>query len=148
MHKPMKSIIYTWLSLLVMISSCQEEESVSQPQACFATSVETSPGQLEPSSTAQVGQNVTFTLCSEADRYTLWPGDEGHDISGPTVEFNEEQGTASTLNTGFNINVADGEIVYSYSQPGTYQAALIATNVVYAGEAKQDTVFQTVTITE
>ncbi len=55
--------------------------------------------------------------------------------------------TADPLNTGLNINVADGEIVYKYSQPGTYSVALIATNVVYAGEVKADTLFKTITIT-
>ena len=145
----MKSVSYILsLLLLISITSCQEETVVSQPQACFDTQIETTSGQLEPSSTARVGQDVTFTLCSIADRYTLWPGDEEHDINGPIVELNEDRGTASSLNTGLNINVADGEIVYRYSQPGTYQAALIVTNVIYAGEAKRDTVFQEIIITE
>ena len=145
----MKSVNYVLSLLLLSFTvSCQEESEISQPQACFDTQVEISPGQLAPASTAKVGQGITFTLCSTADRYTLWPGDKGHDITGATVEFDEDKGLASPLNTGLTINVADGQIVYSYSEPGMYQATLVATNVIYAGEAKQDTVFQMVTITE
>ncbi len=143
-------VLLTFLPVLLtggLLTGCQEEAAVDSPRACFDIFVESAPGERQPAETAKVGNNVIFVLCSPARRYTLWTGDQGHDINGSKVAYDEKKKTADPLNTGLNINVADGEIVYKYSQPGTYSVALIATNVVYAGEVKADTLFKTITIT-
>jgi hypothetical protein len=103
----MKKII-TRLSFFILLTifstSCEDEKPEIPEKPCIGIS----------KNNVATGEKIIFEVCSEADMFTLWPGDEGHAYE----KYGQDK--------GFSFK-ADS-ISYIYKKPGTYHAVIVAVN--------------------
>lgn len=104
----MRNLRTTFVSLSVMFlalfSGCQND----------VLKVPETPCMNVPESEVLTGEEVVFRVCSDADLYTLWPGDEGHEY----VNYGQDNGFSFSTDT----------FVYVYDTPGTYNGAIVSIN--------------------
>lgn len=132
-----KDLNYIVLILILVLTVSCEKNDVPEPTACFESSL----------TTAEVGESITFQTCNEADFYSIWTGDEGHDYSKrPEVFTDYEPDKYTRTDNGIAV---DESYDYTYDNPGTYTVVWVASNVGDDGEIlKQTTAEITITITE
>ncbi len=102
----MKVKIYSPLLILLVFAfySCKEEVVTEPENPCL---------NME-NAVVSVNSNVVFKLCSDADIFTLWPGDEGHKYENYGIDK--------------GIQFTNDSLVYAYPVPGEYTITLVAIN--------------------
>ena len=102
----MKVKIYSPLLILLVFAfySCKEEVVTEPENPCLNMD----------NSVVSVNSNVVFKLCSDADIFTLWPGDEGHMYENYGIDK--------------GIQFTNDSLVYAYPVPGEYTITLVAIN--------------------
>ena len=113
--------------MLLSITSCSDEENITQPQATFSVSA----------TEVEVNQTVTFTYTgTDARQVVIFPGDEGH-------EYENAPGSSSGLVMSKGIGT------YSYKRAGVYRAVCVATNYGKEGKDEQFCIAETtITVTD
>lgn len=118
-----KSYSVILILMAIFFNNCQEEE-ITQPDA---------PCLEMTSDIVIVNSEVVFKACSEADIFTLWPGDEGHEYQN----YGQDKGLQFTSDS----------ITYTYSTPGEYTITLVAINSEY-NESERNLSTYTINVTE
>ena len=90
--------------ILLFFTGCEEEQPETPEVPCMEVPPETVP----------VNMPVVFKACSQADVFTLWPGDEGHKYEN----YGIDQG----------IQLTADSLIYTYTKPGNYQITAVAVN--------------------
>jgi hypothetical protein len=111
------------LALGFSFISCEEEEPQAPSQPCMEM----------PAQTVTVNAPVVFKTCSDADIFTLWPGDEGHKYENYGIDE--------------GIEFTSDSLVYTYTTPGEYQITLVGVNNI-GGENEFSTNTYTISVSE
>ncbi|MFW6219083.1 MAG: hypothetical protein ACOC3S_03090 [Bacteroidota bacterium] len=93
-----------FIIFILVVAGCEEEKPDLPDTPCIENIKEE----------VLVGERVVFKVCSDADLFTLWPGDEGHDYE----RYGQDAGLSFTTDT----------FAYIYNKPGTYNGVIIAVN--------------------
>ncbi len=98
------NILLLSIFLLLFFTGCEEEQPETPEVPCMEV----------PPETVSVNMPVVFRACSQADVFTLWPGDEGHKYEN----YGIDQGIQFTADS----------LIYTYTKPGNYQITALAVN--------------------
>ncbi len=102
----MKIKIYSAILIMIalLLTNCKEEVIVEPDTPCLEMK----------NDVVSVNSNVVFKVCSDADIFTLWPGDEGHRYENYGIDK--------------GIQFTNDSLVYAYPVPGEYTITLVAIN--------------------
>jgi hypothetical protein len=105
-----KIITATFVFLVLFMPPGCYKENIAKPKACFSVD----------KAEANVGEAVTFTNCSEGMAFSIWTGDSYH----------------AYVNYGVDAGVVLKEetFAYTYPEPGTFTATIVATSYGNNGE--------------
>jgi len=101
-----------------LFSSCEQEEELVKPTACFTLD----------KTTAGIFEAITVTNCSsEADYYALWQGEDGSNYEIYISDEYKDREEAKDSQSGVQIGTEETSILYS--SPGTYTVYLVARSI-------------------
>jgi hypothetical protein len=136
----------------LLLPGCDLSNPAVSPDACLQILQKTGTDYTEVTE-ARVNQEVYLRSCSPADYMVVWPGDLTRDYYNkayvdPVTPLKPDGTPNLRYGSGIVINKTVGQIAYKYTKPGTYQVALLSTNVGDDLEGKRAEVIKTITITE
>jgi hypothetical protein len=98
------SLAYLSIIVLIIFTGCEDDEPVTPSVPCMEI----------PSGTVTVNTPLVFRVCSQADVFTVWPGDEGQKYENYGIDK--------------GIQLTADSLLYTYTVPGDYQITVVAVN--------------------
>ncbi len=98
------SVVILSIFGLLIFTGCETDELETPSVPCIEI----------PSGTVTVNSPLVFRVCSKADVFTIWPGDEGQKYENYGIDK--------------GIQLTSDSLVYSYTEPGDYQITVVAVN--------------------
>jgi hypothetical protein len=99
-----QSIAYLSIIILLIFTGCEDDEPEIPSVPCMEI----------PASTITVNTPLVFRVCSKADVFTVWPGDEGQKYENYGIDK--------------GIQLTADSLIYTYTEPGDYQITVVAIN--------------------
>ncbi|MFQ3579331.1 MAG: hypothetical protein SNJ71_04225, partial [Bacteroidales bacterium] len=101
------------------------------PKADFEYYLSTDKEKTNPSpKEITLGDEIVFYPTSEADSYSLWTGDIGHDYEKRIQKMEKDTVDVAQKHTGLAMEKIEGkyQLKYTYALPGEYKVQMVATN--------------------
>lgn len=98
------SLAFLSIIILIIFTGCEDDEPVTPSVPCMEI----------PSGTVTVNTPLVFRVCSQADVFTVWPGDEGQKYENYGIDR--------------GIQLTADSLIYAYTAPGDYQITVVAVN--------------------
>jgi len=121
----LKNVLKGTCAILMVLSftGCEKDEPEMPSEPCMDI----------PPETVEVNTPIVFKICSDADIFTLWPGDDGHQYKNYGIDE--------------GVEFTSDSLVYTYKTPGQYELTLVGVNKV-GGENKFATSTYTISVSE